>query len=73
MAEQQAGPEVSAAPGLLWFGASGFNPHSFGICMVGFPYRVIHGWPAWQGSCCAWGTHTEASVFIPALPHAQTS
>jgi len=30
--------EVSAAPGLLCLGASGFKPHSFGVCMVGFPY-----------------------------------
>lgn len=67
MAEQHAGPEVSAAPGLLWFGASGFKCHNTSVCMVGCLIRL--SWSGWHGTCCAWGPSMEASCFSSLLSH----
>lgn len=72
MENLQAGPEVFSAPVLLWFEASGFKPHSFGVCMVSFPYQAIQSRPARQ-STGAWGPHVGAVWFSFLLSHVQTS
>lgn len=51
MAEQHAGPEVSAAPGLICFGAGGFKPHNTSVCMVGCLIGLSRS--GWHGTCCA--------------------